>query len=73
MKNNSTSPAFPAKDDWHTDGGLSKREYFAIKIAQGLCACKSDAYEVNNGCKSVQPLVNDAIRIADELLKQLEK
>lgn len=52
--------------------GLTKREYFAGLAMQGLCASGMKDYEANDGYVGSQPLVGDALRIADELLKQLE-
>ncbi len=63
---NSKNPAFPRTDETFTDqGGLTKREYAAIMVMQGLLAtCKSEP---------MYDIVGWAILQADELLKQLEK
>lgn len=57
--------------DTYSSGGLTKREYFAGLAMQGLCASGNESYQVNGSFVSPQPLIDDAIRIADELLKQL--
>ena len=48
-----------------TSLGLTKREYFAGLAMQGLLAS-------NNG-QSIDYLIHQSIKAADELLKQLEK
>lgn len=45
--------------------GLTKREYFAGLAMQGLCACSDLAI-------SRKALAEEAVKQADELLKQLE-
>lgn len=63
--NQGDQPAFPAED--HRNGmqygGLTKREYFAIMAMQGLIMSNYSNAECN---------ASEAIRHADELLKQLE-
>lgn len=54
----------------HTDG-LTKREYFAVKLLASL-APRYGQYANQQGT-GIQMMVADAIDIADELLKQLEK
>jgi len=69
--NNSKQPAFPHQRDTEgfkeTDGGLTKREYFAAMAMQGICA---------NPTAQIKPHGRDiaviAIECADELLKRLE-
>ena len=77
-KSNAEAQAFPFNwSDRTTEhvhhNCLTKRELIAAMIVQGLCASKSIGYQVNDGYVACQPLVDDAIRITDELLKKLEE
>lgn len=71
---NSETAAFPLDPDKsyeHQAMGLTKREYFAIKILQGIMSRSNEGISIENGiavneCKT-------AVIIADELLKQLNK
>jgi hypothetical protein len=74
-KLNSDQSAFPILDNEQNSlsEGLTKREYFAAMAMQGICASGLEKYLVNDGYVCANPLTEDAIRIADELLKQLEK
>lgn len=45
--------------------GLTKREYFAAMAMQGLCA--------SQGWAGIEGTVEQSIKYADELLKQLEQ
>jgi len=78
---NKDKPAFPKNRIEYKDkntgehivipscNGLTKREYFAGLAMQGICS----AIYNSEGEKPVNDLnlVNESIRIADELLKQL--
>ena len=50
----------------HYDG-LTKREHFAISALQGLCANSERQFD------DERELTSDAVSMADELLKELEK
>jgi len=69
---NGKKPAFPlgqAENFRWSDGvdlGLTKREYFAGLIMQGLCACADLAL-------SRKVLAEEAVKQADALLAELEK
>ena len=68
--NNRDRPAFQDSYENKENGeveahnGLTKREYFAAMAMQGLCA--------SQGWSSIEGTITQSIRIADELLKQLE-
>lgn len=77
-------PAFPSKFTYgdtdftgapviaqRVSFGLTKREYFAGKIINGICSAIYD----KDGQKLINDinLINETIRLTDELLKQLEK
>lgn len=66
--NNADMPATPvlmkAGEVAKSEGGLTKREYFAGLAMQGLAA---------GGGYDFDKLAQDAARIADELLAELEK
>jgi len=71
MIKNGDLPAMPCGaihnengDRMHPIGypGLTKREQFAMVIAQGLCACNQQSY-----------IARDAVMLADELLDELER
>lgn len=49
----------------YPDKGITKREYFAAKAMQGLCA-------KNQGWDSMKDLAAKAVEIADELLNALK-
>jgi len=71
MKNGDNC-AFPAKSDWHTDGGLTKREYFAGLAVQGFISGNYEYLHENHPVPIPSEIVKRSIEIADELLKQLE-
>ena len=50
-------------------GGLTKREYFAVKALQGLCANNHPDIMVYTG----DTLVEEAVGLADKLLSELNK
>jgi hypothetical protein len=61
---NKNLPAFPIMlGNGETSPGLTKREYFAGLVMQGLL--------VNNNLKEF--IIAHSLRLADELLKQLEQ
>lgn len=68
MSDHKTNPNDPTSVE-HLGGqygvGLTKREYFAAMALQGLCARQS------NG--SIDSVTHNAVRIADELIKALNK
>lgn len=68
MKNADT-PAMPsmlkAGDMALSEGGLTKREYFAAMAMQGLC-CRE-------GYGSMEDVAHDALAVANALLAELEK
>ena len=66
---NGTRCAFPADAKTQTDGGLTKREYFAIQALQGIL---SNSGLKNSNIKTTD-LIEDSVVIADLLLKELEK
>lgn len=51
--------------------GLTKREYFAAMAMQGLCANPKYFDGSQEGCMDILP--DDAVRLADTLLSELEK
>ena len=66
---NSDKPAYPVKiasEMLSEINGLTKREYFAAMAMQGICS--HNLANWSNG-----DIVINAVDIADELLKQLEK
>ena len=67
---NADMPAMPQmrKDPWknyHCDGGLSKREVMAMHIMTGLCSKYGIAFYTDTA--------QDAVRMADSLLAELER
>jgi hypothetical protein len=60
--------AFPADNKTHTDGGLTKREYFAAMAMQGLIA---NCY-YGTGI-AVDTHTNEAVVLADALITSLNK
>ena len=83
--NNGDSPIYPdpmrgseqtfSNQEPHTlPIGLTKREYFSAMAMQGICSKPNDdKYHVNEGWLHAETVAQNAIKIADELLKQLEK
>lgn len=68
--------AFPflETDNHNMEYGLTKREYFAAMAMQGLLACPNDRNNSNKEWGTSHFLTaKNAVSIADELLKQLEK
>jgi hypothetical protein len=59
--------AFPADEHTHTDGGLTKREYFA---AMAMQVTMISSYSVNT---IAEIAVKIAVKMADALLAELEK
>lgn len=79
---NADQPSFPSHHDYkyNTDAvvnnGLTKREYFAGLAMQGLLSRppQEPIRLSGGGCPSpAYDLIAEAIKKADELLKQLEK
>jgi hypothetical protein len=62
MKTEPGAPAFP-KDDPNVIG-LTKREYFAIRMAEGLLSA---------GDKGTNSVAGRAVRYADELIEVLQQ
>lgn len=58
--------AFPADSKTQTDGGLTKREYFAGLAMQSFI-------QEYSGIVKEELIIKYSIDIADELLKQLDK
>ena len=56
-----SAPAFPTSENGQNHG-LTKREYFAVAILQGMLA---------NGYTTEYRTVNEAIETADKLIEQL--
>lgn len=64
MKTDPGAPAFPRKGDDPTSLGLTKREYFAIRMAVGLLSA---------GDKGTNSVAGRAVRYADELIEVLQQ
>lgn len=63
------APAFPVRPESqiHSEfNGLTKREYVAAQLLSGLLASKK------TGAKTFDKLAAEAIRHADELMRQLQ-
>jgi hypothetical protein len=63
MKTDPGAPAFPTKGEDPNHLGLTKREYFAIRMAEGLLSA---------GDKGTNSVAGRAIRYADELIEVLQ-
>lgn len=64
-----TDPAFPVRNSNEFMSGLTKREYFAAMAMNGIMAnLRTSPLEDLH----FSNIAEDAIRIADELLKKLE-
>ena len=64
MKTNPGAPAFPKNGDDPNLSGLTKREYFAIRMAEGLLSA---------GDKGTNSVAGRAVRYADELIEVLQQ
>ena len=64
MKTDPVAPAFPRKGDDPDSLGLTKREYFAIRMAEGLLSA---------GDKGTNSVAGRAVRYADELIEVLQQ
>ena len=64
MKTDPGAPAFPKKGDDPNCLGLTKREYFAIRMAEGLLSA---------GDKGTNSVAGRAVRYADELIEVLQQ
>lgn len=74
---NSEQAAFPLLYDGPNANqfchdGLTKREYFAAMAIQGICANLEYIQKTYEKTPEHELIVRKSIRIADELLKQLE-
>lgn len=61
--NDSASPIIV--ENYIVDGGLTKREYFAVTALQGMLAKYGSDYQVNNA--------KEAVYCADALIEELNK
>lgn len=76
---NGSKPAYPQYQEHHapniveniTEGGLTKREMFAMAAMQGLMSVP-DKGSFKGMEDMVRSCAENAIMVADELLKQLE-
>lgn len=79
MKTNGDEPANPIylesglKYNSHIESGLTKREYFAAMAMQGLIISQGEKNIVNNWGVDGERISENAVHIANELLKQLDK
>ena len=65
MRTKANNSAFPIiAEDYIIDGGLTKREYFAVLALQGLLA---------NDSALITSKVIDAVKAADALIEELSK
>ena len=64
MKTDPGAPAFPKNGDDPNLSGLTKREYFAIRMAEGLLSA---------GDKGTNSVAGRAVRYADELIEVLQQ
>jgi hypothetical protein len=64
MKTDPGAPAFPKNGDDPNLSGLTKREYFAIRMAEGLLSA---------GDKGTNSVAGRAVRYADELIDVLQQ
>jgi hypothetical protein len=64
MKTEPGASAFPRKGDDPNSLGLTKREYFAIRMAEGLLSA---------GDKGTNSVAGRAVRYADELIEVLQQ
>lgn len=87
METNSQQPAFPIQPTFNNEGqicneryafeGLTKREYMATRIIQGLLSNPNTASQIVGSFGKVSPeeankvVSITAVRITDELIEQL--
>lgn len=64
MKTEPSAPAFPDAGDSPNQTGLTKREYFAIRMATGLLSA---------GDKGTNSVAGRAVRYADALVEVLQQ
>ena len=64
MKTDPGAPAFPTSGNDPNLSGLTKREYFAIRMAEGLLSA---------GDKGTNSVAGRAVRYADELIEVLQQ
>lgn len=78
MKND---PAFPHSKEWDSantyrklsDGGLTKREYFAAMAMQGLSLREYNISNSTNDISAFMSIARASINMADALIEELEK
>ena len=74
---NGDQRAFPADAHTHTDGGLTKREYFAAMAMQGIMASLTEMQAIGSStlhhAGMDENLAREAVSIADAVLKELDK
>jgi hypothetical protein len=68
--------AYPADNQTQTEGGLTKREYFAAMAMQGLCLNGAYSKQIQDQCEANETTTSIAIAVyavdlADELIKVL--
>ena len=66
MKTDPNDLAFPYPSTSKMDKGLTKREYFALHILEGLLSGRSSLF-------SASGLIEDAVDYADALIKRLNE
>jgi len=73
---NSEQPAFPYPNNELVDapqfGGLTKREYFAGLAMQGQITAWNSDMSKEHRAQSLNDMIEQSCKTADELLKQLE-
>jgi hypothetical protein len=79
MEQNNSTPAFPISKNvadsipLEQRNGLTKREYFAAMVMQGIIANPTTINATEKGAEFVDMIAKTSIKIADELLKQLSQ
>ena len=66
MKNSDCGAVPSNPEGFPEEFGLTKREYFAARLMQGLCGHAADY-------GTFEEMANDAVNAADALLKRLEE
>lgn len=66
-------PAFPADAKTQTHGGMTIREYFAIKAMQGILSANPTYSQLNLDISDVRVLTGISIQYADALIEELHK
>jgi hypothetical protein len=83
---NANDCAFPSSQQWHTDGGLTKREYFAAMAMQGLLAQLATSNikvakmqreywmkAYGGDITEAEAISREAVLVADNMILQLSK